>query len=76
MRKALLLIGLGGINILHGLLHLIQFIQSILLVGNILPNNRIETILHSKVLTLVWAIVGIITLYIGIRDFTHHKNCK
>ncbi|NBX78094.1 hypothetical protein EBQ93_01895 [bacterium] len=73
MRKYLL-IGLGSVNLLHGILHIIQFIQSILLLSA--HESSLERFLHNPILSFLWAIIGLVTLYIGIKDFRHHKNCK
>lgn len=75
MRKYWFLIGAGGLNLLHGLLHIFQFIQSIFLIGHS-HNEHLDELLHNPLLSLVWAIVGLSTLIIGIRDFKHHKKCK
>ena len=60
--------------------HLIQFIQSMLLVAYSVEvhNNDswIDKITHSPVFAVIWAVIGIITLVIGIKDFIHHRNCK
>lgn len=66
------LIGLGGMNVIHAALHLIQFVQSVLLVSGGLD---IEHILHNPIITGFWGLVGIVSLIIGIKDFRHHKNC-
>lgn len=74
--KSFLLIGLGGINILHASLHLLQFFQSIILVVNSQTPCEHETgLLHNPIFNLVWAVVGIITLYVGVKDFRHHNHC-
>ena len=71
--KSLLLISLGSINLIHAILHILQFIQSLLLVGNsIVPE---DSILHSPVFGVIWGVIGLLTLYIGIKDFRHHKDC-
>jgi hypothetical protein len=75
MRKYWILIGAGGLNLLHGLLHIFQFIQSIFLIGHS-HNETMEQLLHSPILSFIWAVVGLATLIIGIKDFKHHKNCK
>jgi hypothetical protein len=36
----------------------------------------IEQLLHNPIFALIWGIIGILTLWIGIKDFKHHKNCK
>lgn len=77
-KKSLLLIGLGSINILHASLHLLQFIQSIILVVNsqATPCENETGLLHNPIFNLVWAVVGLLTLYVGIRDFKHHNHCN
>jgi len=71
--KSLILISLGSINLIHAVLHILQFIQSLLLVGNsIVPE---DSFLHSPVLGVIWGVIGLATLYIGIKDFRHHKDC-
>lgn len=69
-KKALLLIGLGSINILHAGLHLLQFVQSLMLVVNSTKSDH-----ESPLWSLLWAVVGLLTLYVGIRDFKHHNHC-
>jgi hypothetical protein len=36
----------------------------------------LDAVLHSPILSIVWAVIGLITLYIGIKDFMHHKKCN
>jgi hypothetical protein len=74
-KKSFLLIGLGGINILHAGLHLLQFIQSIILVTNSSHCEDEDGLLHNPIFNLIWAIVGLLTLYVGIKDFRHHNHC-
>ena len=82
MKKAIGLIGLGLVNLLHASLHIIQFIQSLLLMKvarfgpHIEDQNTMEKIIHSPVLSIVWGLVGLFTLYIGIKDFIHHRSCN
>lgn len=72
-KKSVLLISIGSINIIHALLHLLQFLQSLLLASNSLIPE--DSILHNPIFGLIWGIIGLITLYIGIKDFNHHKSC-
>jgi hypothetical protein len=83
LRKSIVLIGLGIINVLHGGLHILQFIQSMILVKTSfgpkiehVDENMIDSMLHSPYFAILWAIVGIFTLWIGIKDFIHHNKCK
>jgi hypothetical protein len=78
MKRSTILIGLGSLNLIHGILHILQFIQSVLLVSSSLNEEHhtgLDAVLHSPILSIVWAVIGLITLYIGIKDFRHHKKC-
>lgn len=80
MKKSILLISIGILNMLHAAMHLIQFLQSILLVTYSVHeeghDSWISEFLHNPILTAIWALIGLFTLYIGIKDFIHHKKCK
>lgn len=78
IKKHVFLIGAGIINLLHGSLHLIQFLQSLLLVKESMSNHesKLDSFLHNPILSLVWGLIGLVTLVIGIKDFLHHKKCK
>jgi uncharacterized membrane protein len=83
IKRSLLFIGLGTINLLHAGLHIIQFIQSLFLVSMSVENHHhhhdvsfLETLLHNPIFALIWGIIGVITLIIGIKDFKHHNKCK
>ena len=78
MKRSTILIGLGSLNLIHGILHILQFVQSVLLVSSSLKEDNhtgLYAVLHSPILSIVWAVIGLITLYIGIKDFRHHKKC-
>ena len=78
MKRSTILIGLGSLNFIHGILHILQFIQSVLLVSSSFKEDHhtgLDAVLHSSILSIVWAIIGLITLYIGIKDFRHHNKC-
>lgn len=77
IKRSTILIGLGSLNFIHGILHILQFIQSILLVNYALVENnhtRLDVFLHSPILSITWSVVGLITIYIGVKDFRHHKK--
>lgn len=73
-----LLLAIGVINLLHGLMHLFQFVQSALLVSYSL--NKKESWIHElfehPLFGLFWAVIGIITIFIGYKDYKHHKKHK
>jgi len=78
MKRSTILIGLGSLNLIHGILHILQFVQSVLLVSSSLKEDNhtgLDAVLHSPILSIIWAVIGLITLYIGIKDFRHHKKC-
>lgn len=72
--KSLILIGVGVANIIHAILHFVQFLQSVLWIST--QNETIDEILHTPVFSVIWALIGILSLWIGIKDFNHHKKCK
>lgn len=80
MKKYIALISIGIFNTLHASIHIIQFIQSMLLLSvNIEEHNHgstIEKILHNPFLNILWGVVGLFTLYLGVKDYLHHRNCK
>ncbi len=85
IKKSIVLISLGVINLLHAILHTIQFIQSMLLVNAATFGSQhlhthdetfIDSILHNPYFAIVWGLIGLLTLWIGIKDFIHHRNCK
>lgn len=72
MKKTFLLISVGVLNTLHGVLHLIQFIQSILLFGI----GNAHELLENPFFSLLMGVIGILSLVIGVKDFIHHRKCK
>lgn len=80
MKKYFILIFLGLINVLHAGLHLIQAFQSFILIKSSLnhehDDNWINSILHNPAFAIIWGIIGIFTLWIGVKDFIHHKKHK
>ena len=82
MKKALVLISVGVLNFLHGMLYIIQFIQSILLVNYSMETESIENeswiqhLLHNPFFALFWAAIGVFTFIIGVKDYRHHKKCN
>lgn len=80
MKKTILLISVGALNFVHGLFHIIQFIQSMLLVAYSTEHAHeegfIDKLFHNPIFALFWALIGIVTLAIGIKDYRHHKKCQ
>lgn len=83
LKKSMVLIGLGVVNLLHAGMHILQFIQSILLIKASTGHHHhhhhggiLETMLHSPYFAILWGMVGLFTLWIGIRDFIHHRKCN
>lgn len=74
------MIGLGIVNLIHASLHIIQFIQSMFLLTVSVQKHENETgldkIMHNPIFAFIWAGIGFITIYIGIKDFIHHKKHK
>jgi len=81
MKKHIVLISVGVLNVLHGSFHIIQFIQSIFFVAYATHDHHhdedfIEQVMHHPVFALIMGLVGILTLVIGIKDYRHHRRCK
>lgn len=81
MKKHILLISIGLMNILHGSFHIVQFIQSMFFVAYATHEHHhdesvIEQIMHNPIFALLMGIIGILTLIIGIKDYRHHKKCE
>ena len=80
MKKSILLISVGILNVLHGSFHIIQFIQSMLFVVYSTSVDKdehgfVEQVMHNPIFALIMGFVGILTLIIGIKDYRHHTKC-
>lgn len=75
MKSFTIAIGVGLLNFIHGVSHLIQFIQSMILLHESTSQEH-QGIFHTPIFALIWAIVGLTSLVIGIRDYKHHRKCK
>jgi hypothetical protein len=73
MKKILLIIAIGALNTMHGLLHIIQFIQSVFLATD---SEQLDIVMEHPAFTAAMSIVGISSLVIGIKDFMHHRKCR
>jgi len=80
MKKHIILISVGILNVLHATFHIIQFVQSAFLVAYATHHNHgeswVEKVMHNPVFALFMGIIGVATLIIGIKDFKHHKKCN
>lgn len=73
MKKTLLIIAVGALNTTHGLLHIIQFIQSVFLAAD---SAQLDTVMEHPAFAAAMSIIGISSLVIGIKDFIHHRKCR
>lgn len=82
LKSSIILISVGFMNLLHGLLHILQFLQSVILFKASTEHSHhhndsfLESLLHNPYFALLWGLIGILTLWIGIKDFKHHKKCQ
>ena len=80
MKKVSTLLVLGLLNVIHGLSHLLQLVQSLFLASYSFDKpkepNWITNIIESPCMGFVWLLIGALTMYLGIRDFKHHKKHK
>ena len=72
MKKILLIIAIGALNTMHGLLHIIQFMQSVFLA----TAEQLDIVMEHPAFAVAMSIVGISSLVIGIKDFMHHRKCR
>lgn len=72
MKKIISMITIGALNFTHGIFHIIQFIQSIILS----TQSHHDSIFDSPVFSFIWAFIGLFSLIIGIRDYVHHRRCN
>ena len=70
------LLFLGIVNVLHAMTHIFQVIQSFFLFSYATnhKDNWIHKLMESPYMAILWAILGIMTIYLGIRDYKHHKK--
>lgn len=76
MKSYKVIIFVGILNVLHGAIHIFQFVQSALLTYysmNHKGDSWIGKLMENPWMALVWGLLGIITLYIGYNDYKHHK---
>ena len=65
---------LTAINLLHAFMHIIQFLQSILIVSySINKDNIFHKILENPIFAFISIIVGVFTLIIGWKDYKSHQ---
>lgn len=78
MKKYRTLIFLGAINILHASLHLFQALQSFFLFSYATNHkeNWVHKLMENPYMAIVWGVLGVLTLYLGWRDYQHHKHHK
>ena len=78
-KRSIILISVGLLNFVHGMLHLVQFLQSMVLIAYSTNDHHSESnldnILHHPMFAFLWAIIGLLTFIIGIKDFRHHRKC-
>jgi hypothetical protein len=76
MKTFKIIIFVGLLNVIHGAIHIFQFVQSMILTYYSISHKEggwIEKLMESPWMALVWGSLGIITLYIGYNDYKHHK---
>lgn len=79
MKSFKIIIAVGVLNIIHGGIHIFQFIQSMLLTYYSFSDTKsvwIEKVMESPWMGLLWGALGFFTLYIGYNDYKHHKKHK
>lgn len=72
------LIAIGALNLLHGLMHLLQFVQSIFMAsysfGLLTDGGWLHKLMENPLMGLLWASIGITAVIVGIKDYKYHKD--
>lgn len=66
---------LGVLNLLHGLMHVIQFIQSLFIASNSFNGHKDDWFHHfmeSPIIGFISVFIAGFTIFVGIRDYKHH----
>ncbi len=80
------LMAFGAVNTIHGLSHIAQALQSVVLASNSFAGHDhahesgnvleqiVETTVHNPIAGFVWAGIGIGSMYLAYCDRKHHKK--
>jgi hypothetical protein len=71
-KKSIALISVGALNAIHGIFHIIQFFQSMIMA----TSGHSHSFFDSPAFAVIWVILGFASLWIGVKDFKHHKKCN
>jgi uncharacterized membrane protein len=80
MRRSLLLLGGSVVNLIHFSTHIVQFVQSMLLIEGAShlheDESALEHVLHHPLMMGLWGLIGLVSFVIGVKDVIHHKKCS
>lgn len=76
MKKYKTLFVLGALNILHASVHVIQMLQSVFLISYATnkEENWLHNLMENPLISILWAALGLLTMYLGYRDYKIHKK--
>jgi len=77
MKRFKIIIAVGVLNVIHGAVHIFQFIQSLFLTYYSFQHdedNWVHKVMENPIMGLLWGFLGFVTLYIGWKDYKHHKE--
>lgn len=75
MKNYMTLFLIGLLNFVHGVVHLIQFAQSMLLASySAGEGSWVHELMENPWMGALWASVGMFSLFLGYRDFRHHRQ--
>lgn len=69
----LFIVSMGIFQIIHGISHIIPFIQSIIFFSY-LKIDMIHHFFNNPYMSFIWAIFGILSLYIGWKEWKYHHS--
>jgi hypothetical protein len=78
MLRSITILTVGFLNIVHAGFHILQFVQSMFMFSYSLSgeDNWAHRLIENPYMSIVWGTIGLLTIYIGWKDFKHHKKHK
>lgn len=74
MNRTKTLYAMGFLSLAHGAAHIIQVLQSFYLASMpLIDNPWFEAYMHSPVVAVLWALIGVLAIYTAYTDHKRHE---